>query len=81
MEFLQAQVPHPNEITDYKRSTLEFDAKVVHPADQMDLHRKTREMVFSMLANASTTTAKLQVCLNNVQTQLKPGEGVIFFKG
>jgi hypothetical protein len=71
MAFLQAQVPHPKEITDYKRSTLEFDAKAVHPADQMDLHRQTGEMVFSTLANASTTAAKLQVSLNNVQTQLK----------
>jgi hypothetical protein len=71
MAFLQAQVPHPKEITDYKRSTLEFDAKQVHPADQMDLHRQTGEMVFSTLANASTTAAKLQVSLNNVQTQLK----------
>jgi DNA repair ATPase RecN len=45
MAFLQAQVPHPKEITDYKRSTLEFYAKQVHPADQMDLHRQTGEMV------------------------------------
>jgi hypothetical protein len=71
MAFLQAQVPHPKQIADYKRSTLEFDAKAVHPAGQMDLHRQTREMVFSTLANASTSTAKLQVSLNNVQTQLK----------
>jgi hypothetical protein len=71
MAFLQAQVPHPKEVTDYKRLTFEFDAKQVHPADQMDLHRKTREMVFSTLAHASSTTAKLQVSLNNVQTQLK----------
>jgi hypothetical protein len=71
MAFLQAQVPHPKEITDYKRSTLEFDAKQVHPTDQMDFHRQTGEMVFSTLANASTTAAKLQVSLNNVQTQLK----------
>jgi hypothetical protein len=27
MAFLQAQVPHPKEITDYKRSTFEFDTK------------------------------------------------------
>ena len=33
MAFLQAQVPHPKAITDYKRSTLEFDAKQVHLAD------------------------------------------------
>jgi hypothetical protein len=71
MAFLQAQVPHPKEITDYKRSTFEFDTKEVHPANQMDLHKKTGEMVFSTLANASTIVAKLQVSLNNVQTQLK----------
>ena len=37
----------------------------------MDLYRQIGEMVFSTLANASTTAAKLQVSLNNVQTQLK----------
>jgi hypothetical protein len=43
----------------------------VHPTDQMDLHRQTGEMIFSTLENTSMTTAKLQVSLNNVQTQLK----------
>jgi hypothetical protein len=33
MAFFQAQVPHPKEITDYKRSTFEFDTKEVHPTD------------------------------------------------
>jgi hypothetical protein len=37
----------------------------------MDLHRKIGEMVFSTLANASTAASKLQVSLNNVETQLK----------
>jgi hypothetical protein len=37
----------------------------------MDLHKQTREMVFSNLENTSTSAAKLQVSLNNVQTQLK----------
>jgi hypothetical protein len=71
MAFLQAQVPKPKEIYEYKRSTFEFDAAEVHPADQMDLHRQTGEMIFSTLANTSTIVAKLQVSLNNVQTQLK----------
>jgi hypothetical protein len=71
MDFLQAQVPDPKAITDYKRATFEFHTRDVHPADQMDLHRKTGEMVFSTLANASTAAAKLQVSLSNVQTQLK----------
>ena len=59
MEFLQAQVPHPKEITDYKRATLEFNTRDVHPVDQMDLYRKTGEIIFSTLANASTSAAKL----------------------
>jgi hypothetical protein len=80
MTFLQAQVPHPKEITDYKRSTFEFDTKEVHPTDQMDLHRQTGEIVFSTLANASTTVAKLQVSLNNVQTQLKMNKVSSFAK-
>jgi hypothetical protein len=37
----------------------------------MDQHKKPGEMVFYTLAHASTTASKLQVTLNNVQTQLK----------
>jgi hypothetical protein len=71
MAFLQAQVPDPKVITDYKRATFEFQMKDMHPADQMDLYKKTGEMVFHTLAHASTSAAKLQVSLNNAQTQLK----------
>ena len=31
--FLQAQMPQPKEITDYKKSTIVFDTKQVHPAN------------------------------------------------
>jgi hypothetical protein len=58
-------------ITDYKRATFEFQTKGVHLTDQMDLHKQTGEMVFYMLAHDSTSASKLQVTLNNVQTQLK----------
>ena len=69
MAFLQAQVLDPKVITDYKRATFEFHTKDVHPADQMDLHKQTGEIVFYTLAHASTTAFKLQVSLNNVHTQ------------
>jgi hypothetical protein len=71
MAFLQAQVPDPKVITDYKRATFEFQTKDVHPTDQMDLHKQTGEMVFHTLAHASASAAKFQVSLNNAQTQLK----------
>jgi hypothetical protein len=59
MDFLQAQVPDPKVITDYKRATFEFQTKDVHPADQMDLHKQTGEMVFHTLAHASASAEKL----------------------
>jgi hypothetical protein len=37
----------------------------------MDLHKQTGEMVFHTLAHALASPAKLQVSLNNPQTQLK----------
>jgi hypothetical protein len=39
--------------------------------DQMDIHRKIGEMIFSTFTNTSLTTSKLQVSLNNIQSQLK----------
>jgi hypothetical protein len=71
MEFLQEQVPHPKTIENYKKSAFEFDVKDVHPVDQMDMHRQTQEMIFSTLKNTSMTASKLQVSLNNNQSQLK----------
>jgi hypothetical protein len=59
-------VPDPKAITDYKRKKFEFNTRDVHPADQMDLHRQTRKIIFSTLANYSTFAAKLQVSLNNI---------------
>jgi hypothetical protein len=71
MAFLQAQIPHPKTTFDYKKSSFEFDVKEVHPTDQIDMHRKTGEMIFSTLTKTSLTASKLQVSLNNFQSQLK----------
>ena len=42
MAFLQAHVPHPKERLDYKRETLEFNTRDVHPSYWMDLHIQTK---------------------------------------
>ena len=72
MAYLQAQVPDPKVISNYKRDTFEFQAKDVHPTDQMDLHKQTGEMVFHTLAHATASASKFWVALSNAQTQLKP---------
>jgi hypothetical protein len=71
MAFLQAQVPDPKVISDYKRATFEFQAKDVHPADQMDLHKQTGEMISHTLARVATSASKFRTALSNAQTQLK----------
>ena len=71
MAFLQAQVLDPKVITDYKRAAFKFQKKDMHPTNQMDLHKQTGEMAIYTLAHDSTVASKLQVSLNNVQTQLK----------
>lgn len=71
MAFLQAQVLHPKSAADYKQTTFEFDAKDVHPIDQMDMHRQTREMIYSTLTSTAMIASKLQVSLTNIQSQLK----------
>jgi len=71
MEFLQAQVPHPKTSAEYKKTSFEFDVKDVHPVNQMDMHMQTGEMIFPTLKNTSLTASKLQVSMNNIQSQLK----------
>ena len=71
MSFLQARVPHPNTTSYYKKASFEFDVKEVHPTYQMDMHRKTWEIIFSTPTNTSLIALNLQVSLNNVQSHLK----------
>jgi hypothetical protein len=71
MAYLHAQVPDPKVMSDYKRVTVEFQAKDVHPADQIDLHKQTGEMVFHTLAHATASASRYRTALSNAQTQLK----------
>jgi hypothetical protein len=71
MAYLYALVPDPKVISDYRRTTFEFQAKDVHPADQMDMHKQTGEMISHTLARMATSAAKYRTALSNAQTQLK----------
>jgi hypothetical protein len=59
MAFLQAQVPHPKTVVDYKKTTFDFDVKDVHLVYQMDMHRQKGEMILSTLTNTSMISSKL----------------------
>jgi hypothetical protein len=59
MAFLQAQVPYPKTVVDYNKTSFEFDIKDVHPIDHMDMHRHTREMIYSTMKNTTMKASKL----------------------
>lgn len=71
MAFLEAQVLQLKAASDYKKTTFEFDVKDIHPIDQMEMHKQTREMIFSIITNTAMSLSKLQVTLANAQSQLK----------
>lgn len=71
MAFLQAQVPSPETPADYKKTIFSFDAKLIHPIDQMDMHRQSGEIIFSIMTNTTIELSKLRTSLANVQVQLK----------
>ena len=53
MDFLEAQIPQPKSTSDYKNTLFEFDTKDIHPINQMEMHKKTGEMIFSTLTNTT----------------------------
>ena len=71
MTFLEAQTVEPKTSADYKQSSFEFDARNVHPIDQLEMHKQTSEIISSTLTNTSMNLFKMQVALSNVQSKLK----------
>ena len=59
MAFLEAQVTEPKGAADYKKTSFEFNAKGIHPIDQMEMHKQTGEMISSTLTNTSMSLSKL----------------------
>jgi len=71
MEFLQAQIPFPKSIANYKNTIFSFDVKQIHPIDQMDLCRQSGELLFSTMSTSAMPLPKLRTTLSNAQSQLK----------
>lgn len=55
----------------YKAAKLAIDLKKMHLVDQMDLHRKTGEMIFIKLTIITSNACKLENMVSNVTNQLK----------
>lgn len=64
--FLQAEVPFPKILEDYKKSIFSFNVDQIHPIDQIDLHKQTGEMLYLTLTTSAMATSWLQAFVNNV---------------
>lgn len=45
--------------------------KDIHPINQMEMHKQTEEMIFSIVTYTAMSLSKLQVTLANVKSKLK----------
>ena len=70
MAFLEAQIPQPKSTTNYKSTTFKFSTKDIHPIDQMEIHKKTGEMISSTLTNIAMSFYKLLVTVENGESVL-----------
>ena len=53
-------------MADYLKIDFELLAKDIHPIDQIELHKKFGEMVYSTLTNKAIVAHQLQNSLNNM---------------
>ena len=51
LNHFKPKVQQPQSAADYIRTNLEVLAKDIHPMDQIELHKKTREMIYSTLVD------------------------------
>ena len=65
MAFLEAQIPQLKGATNYKKTSFKLDEKKIHPKYQMEMHKKTKEMISSTLTSTTMSLSKLQVNFSN----------------
>lgn len=53
MSYFKPKMQKPQSAADYIKTNLEVLAKDIHPMDHIELHKKTREMVYSKLTEKS----------------------------
>jgi len=70
LSHFKPKVPQPQTAADYIRTNLEVLAKDIHPMDQIELHKKTGEMVYATLADKAMLAHQLKESLSNTNTQL-----------
>ena len=59
VSFMQPTFQQPKTSSDYRKADFEVLARDIHPIDQIELHKQTREMVYSTLTGKEISTHQL----------------------
>lgn len=70
MSYFKPKVQQPQIAANYLRTNFEVMAKDIHPLDQIELHKQTREMIYSTLTNKAMMAQRLENSLDNTTAQL-----------
>ena len=70
LSHFKPKFQHPQSAADFVKTRLEVLAKDIHPMDQIELHKKTGEMVYATLAEKAILAHELKESLKNTNTQL-----------
>ena len=71
MTFLHPIVQYPKSSADYRKITFEVQAKDLHPIDQIEIHKKAGEIIYSTMTNKAMSVQKIQNSLENIIEKLK----------
>lgn len=71
MRFFKPKLHQPQLITDYLKTDFDIMAKDIHPLDQIELLKKTGEMVYTTLTTKSMMAQRLENSFNNTTSQLQ----------
>ena len=65
LSHFKPKLPQPHSAADFVKTRLEVMAKDIHPMDQIELHKQTREMVYATLVDRATMAHELKELLKN----------------
>ena len=66
MNFIKPTTQQPRTTSYFKKVDFEVLVRDIHPIDQIELHKKTCEMIYSTLTGKAIATHQLQNSLNNM---------------
>jgi len=71
MTFIKSTTQQPRTTVFFKRVDFEVLSRDIHPIHQIELHKKTGEMIYSTLTGKSIAAHQLQNYLNNMSAQFQ----------